>query len=97
MPPELVLASTSPRRLELLNLFGLPFSLFSPDIDETLEAGHAPELEVLRLATEKAEAGGASNNNAYTIGADTLVTVSGRIFGKPTSPEEALDMPSHPA
>jgi septum formation protein len=96
--PQLLLASGSPRRRELLTQIGVPFTTLSADIDETPFPGEAPGAYVLRLARCKAEAGllTLANDPAYptacVLGADTAVVLDGRILGKPSDEAEALAM-----
>jgi septum formation protein len=91
--PVLHLASSSPRRRELLSALGLVFSYEGVAIDESALPGEAARDMVLRLATGKARA--AAESGAYQVpvlGADTVVTLDEQIFGKPGSKEEALEM-----
>lgn len=96
--PQLLLASGSPRRRELLAQIGVPFTTLSADIDETPLANEAPAAYVLRLARGKADAGllQLANDPAYptacVLGADTAVVLDGRILGKPADEAEALAM-----
>ncbi|MBV7315313.1 nucleoside triphosphate pyrophosphatase [Shewanella sp. NIFS-20-20] len=93
----LVLASSSPRRKELLAqaLFAAPntqFDIVVPDIDETPQAGELAADYVVRLAIEKAKAGLAlcqSCADANVIGSDTIVVLDGHILGKPRDRQEA--------
>ncbi|PTU76302.1 Maf family protein [Pseudomonas mangrovi] len=90
----LYLASTSPRRRELLAQIGAPFSLLNVDIDESLLPGEAPEVYVQRLAREKAQAGFAAlaDSNACVLGADTSVVLDDQVLGKPAGRGEGLAM-----
>ena len=91
--PVLHLASSSPRRRELLTALGLDFSYDGVAVDESAIPGEAANDIVLRLATAKARA--AFDSGAYQVpvlGADTVVSLDERIFGKPGSKEEALRM-----
>lgn len=92
-PSLLVLASSSPRRRELLALTGLPFEVIAADVDETPVAGESPRAYVLRLAEEKARAA-ASRTDAGRIllAADTAVVDGSDILGKPANPSEAKRM-----
>jgi septum formation protein len=81
--PVLHLASSSPRRRELLSALGLVFSYEGVAIDESALPGEAARDMVLRLATGKARAAAESG---------TVVTLDEQIFGKPGSKEEALEM-----
>jgi septum formation protein len=94
--PKLVLASGSPRRLQLLNQAGLePDALEPAEIDETPERGELPRTLVVRLAREKALAVLARVRNqddlkgAYILAADTTVAVGRRILPKPELLEDA--------
>ncbi len=88
--PRLVLASGSPRRRELLALFGLPFEVRPADVDETPRPGEDPEVYVLRLAEEKAAAVAAADE--LVLGADTTVVLDGEILGKPVDAADAQTM-----
>ena len=85
------LASSSPRRHEILTMLGLAFSAAGADVDEQRLAGEAPDAMVLRLAAAKAEAADADDSQ-LVIGADTTVVVNGEPFGKPEDKEDALRM-----
>lgn len=91
--PVMHLASSSPRRRELLSALGFEFSYGGVDIDESALPGESPSHMVLRLARAKARA--AFDSGGYKVpvlGADTVVVLDGRIFGKPASREDALEM-----
>ena len=91
--PVLHLASASPRRRELLTALGLDFSYDGVAIDESALPGEVPSDMVLRLATSKARTAYESGEHpAPVLGADTIVLVDDRVFGKPASKEEALAM-----
>ena len=91
--PVLHLASSSPRRRELLTALGLNFSYEGVAIDESALPGEAAPDTVLRLAASKAQAAYDSGNYEMPVlGADTLVILDDRVFGKPRSKEEALNM-----
>ena len=81
---QLILASGSPRRRELLALFGHPFAVHPADIDETMDPGKKPYDEVARLSREKALAVPREEGDAV-IAADTVVVCDDRILGKPRS------------
>jgi septum formation protein len=84
MGPPLVLASASPRRLELLRQVGLtPDCIDSADIDETPRRGELPPAHAMRLAEEKARAVIARHPGAYVLAADTVVACGRRILPKP--------------
>ncbi len=89
-PRRLLLASSSPRRREILAALGLEFEVLGFDIDETpLAAEDAAEM-VLRLARDKARAGRAPGR--VVLAADTAVVLDGEIFGKPVDRDDALGM-----
>ena len=100
MPPEntaarasLVLASASPRRLDLLRQAGIaPDRVISADIDESPKASETPRLLALRLAREKALAGAALAPGAFVLAADTVVALGRRVFGKPGDEADARRM-----
>ncbi len=85
-----MLASASPRRLELLRQIGLePDHIDPADIDERPGPKETPRRLALRLARQKAEAAAARHPAAFVIGADTVVAVGLRVLGKAESPDEA--------
>jgi septum formation protein len=88
-PPALHLASTSPRRREILAALRLEFSVGHVDVDESPRAGEAPEEMALRLARAKAEAGAAGTHD-LVLAADTIVVVEGRSLGKPADEQDCL-------
>lgn len=88
----LVLASTSPRRRELLGALGIPFAIDTPDVDETRGPGEAPRPYARRLALAKAAAVAARHERSVVIGADTIVVLDGDVLGKPGSRREARGM-----
>ena len=88
---ELILASQSPRRRELLSLFRLDFVVRVADIDETMDASKSAFDEVARVSRLKALAVPRQEND-IVIAADTIVVCAGRVLGKPHNPEEAVAM-----
>ena len=88
---NLILASASPRRQELLKLFGIPFTVRVADIDETMDPAAAAFDEVARLSREKALAVPREKED-IVIAADTIVVCEGKVLGKPHSEEEAFNM-----
>ena len=88
---NLILASASPRRRELLSLFGIPFVIRAADIDETMDPGKAPFDEVGRVSRLKARAI-CREDGDVVIAADTIVVCQGRVLGKPRDAEEAKAM-----
>ncbi|MBM3805402.1 MAG: septum formation protein Maf [Actinobacteria bacterium] len=93
MPTEIVLASRSPRRREILERLNLKFVVDSPEIDETPEVGEDPIAYVCRVAAAKADAVAARHDRScVVIAADTTVALDGEIFGQPQSLDEARGM-----
>lgn len=93
--PRLILASTSPRRRELLGLLGLPFEVIDSNYDESLilPDGMAPADYVTKLARGKAsEVAGRLDADALVIGADTTVVLEGQFLNKPVGPDDAASM-----
>jgi septum formation protein len=88
---RLILASASPRRALILRSLGIPFRVIVSGIEEVLREGETAEAAATRLAREKAE-DVARSHALPVLGADTVVVISGRILGKPRSPEDARDM-----
>ncbi|NLX18697.1 MAG: septum formation protein Maf [Desulfobulbus sp.] len=88
----LILASSSPRRKDLLSLTGLAFQIVPAVIDESSLPSEEPEDFAKRMATEKALQIAHLYTEACVVGADTVVTHGNRIFGKPRNQEEALTM-----
>ena len=88
---QLILASQSPRRRELLGLFRRPFIIRVADIDETMDPGLPPYDEVARVSRAKAEAIHRTNDD-IVVAADTIVVCAGRALGKPRTEAEAREM-----
>ena len=92
-PSRLVLASASPRRLDLLRQIGLePDAVDPPDIDESPLKDETTRLLVERLARGKAAVAAARNPGAFVLAADTLVAVGRRILAKPLDEADARRM-----
>ena len=89
---QIILASRSPRRAELLTAAGIPFEVLAADIDETPRDNEAPDKYVERLAVEKASVVFHLRPEARVLGADTTVTIDGEILGKPVDEADALRM-----
>lgn len=92
MTIELILASSSPRRRELLAGLGLDFHAEPAGIDETPAPGEAADDYTRRMAREKAITVGRQRPDAWILGSDTTVAVDGKIFGKPADAAEARRM-----
>ena len=88
---NLILASQSPRRRELLGFFRIPFTVRVADIDETMTPGADPYCEVARVSHLKALAVPREPEDVV-VAADTIVVCQGKILGKPRSKEEAVEM-----
>ncbi len=88
---QLILASGSPRRKELLSLFHIPFTVVPADVDETMDPAKAPCDEVARLSAKKARAVKREPDDVV-IAADTIVVCEGKVLGKPKSEENAYHM-----
>ena len=88
---QLILASQSPRRKELLGLFGIPFTVRVADIDETMDPAADPFREVARVSRCKALAVSREPEDVL-VAADTIVVCQGKVLGKPRSREEAVRM-----
>ena len=88
---QLILASQSPRRRELLGLFGIPFTVRVADVDETMEPGKDPYDQVALVSCRKAMAVFREEEDVV-IAADTIVVCNRQILGKPESEERAHEM-----
>ena len=88
---NLVLASASPRRRELLSLFRIPFVIRVADIDETMDPEKAPYDEVARVSRAKALSVQRQTGDTV-IAADTIVVCEGKVLGKPRDEAEAKAM-----
>jgi septum formation protein len=90
MTVPLILASSSPRRRELLSLIGLRYEVLPADVDETLNPGEIPWAYAERLARTKAQKSAMAG--AVSIGSDTIVVVDGDVLGKPRDEASAATM-----
>jgi len=89
---QLILASSSPRRQELLRQIGIPFVVEAPDVDEHAVEARSPAELVEQLALRKARAVAAQHPADIVLGADTVVVVDGEVLGKPADRTEAEAM-----
>lgn len=89
---QLVLASASPRRRDILRTLGLDFQVDAAEVDETAEDGAAIHAVVAALSLKKAREVGARHRDALVIAADTLVELDGRILSKPLDAQDARRM-----
>lgn len=88
---NVILASQSPRRKELLGLLNIPFTVKVADVDETMDPGKSPKEEVARLSRLKAEAIDREKDD-IVIAADTIVVYRDARLGKPRDEEDAKKM-----
>jgi septum formation protein len=96
MQHQILLASASPRRAEILRNAGIEFSVFVTDVDETRHANESADTYVSRVAAAKTEKAAAhlrrTSQQATVIAADTVVLAEGQILGKPTDAADARRM-----
>ena len=90
--PQLILASASPRRSEILNAVGWKFEKRVADLDETELENEKPDDYVVRLAREKAQAVAGKIEKGLILGADTTVVIDNEIIGKPRDLADAAEM-----
>ncbi len=90
--PQIILASASPRRERLLRELGLRFLVVCPDGIEELDGGAAPDVVAMQNAQRKARAIAGRHPHSMVIGADTIVVLDGKIFGKPRDRDDARRM-----
>jgi nucleoside triphosphate pyrophosphatase len=88
----IVLASSSPRRHQLLDMLGIRHEIDPAHVDEDPGAGEEAEALAARLAREKAQAVSSRRAGQWVLGADTVVVIDGEILNKPTSPADAERM-----
>ncbi|MEO7369124.1 MAG: Maf family protein [Gemmatimonadaceae bacterium] len=89
---EVILASASPRRRDLLTLVGISYTVKPADVDESLRLDELPEAYAERLSRTKAEAIAESNRTSLVIGADTIVVIDDMVLGKPRDVGDAERM-----
>ncbi len=92
---ELILASQSPRRKMLLEQVGVPFTVFSSDVDENIDTDTEPAGVVQILAARKADHVArqlSENQSAVVLAADTIVVLNNRVLGKPKDRDDAFEM-----
>lgn len=90
--PALILASGSPRRREMLAALGWNFEVLPSPVEEEILPGELPEAAARRLAVDKGVPVAEQHPDRIVLAADTLVTVDGRILGKPAGRGDALEM-----
>ena len=86
---RLVLASTSPRRRQILALLGVPFEVIAPEFEERISAHLPADQEVLGFALGKAQSVATKHPESIVIGSDTMIELSGEKIGKPADREDA--------
>ncbi len=89
---RIILASTSPRRRDILALLGLPFEIRHPDFQETTREDLTPEAEALELALGKARSIARGETDALVVGGDTLIALDDEKIGKPADPDDAVSI-----
>lgn len=89
---NIILASASPRRKEILENVNVKFTVVASDIDEVILENEPPKELVKRLAFEKCMDIARKNKDALVIGADTIVVLNNHILGKPNNEEDAYNM-----
>jgi len=89
---RLILASSSPRRAEILAALGIPFEISPSDIPEILVPGETGSEAAARLAREKAAAAAVRHAGEWILAADTLVLVDSVVLGKPADDRDAREM-----
>lgn len=89
---RLILASTSPRRREILSLLGVPFETIDPSFEEIITESRPIDQEVLDFAAAKALSVAATQRGAVVIGSDTMIAIDGEKLGKPKDSSDAKRM-----
>jgi len=89
---QLILASTSPRRRELLALLGIAFEIVAPDFEEVPQSGWSPRLQVEHFAREKARSIAIVRPASLVLGSDTVIELDGQMLGKPADLADARAM-----
>lgn len=89
---RLILASTSPRRRQILALLALPFEVVAPDFNEQASPGRDIESEVLEFALGKAQSVAVKHPEGVVIGGDTMISIDGKKIGKPVDAAHAARM-----
>jgi len=92
---HLLLASTSPRRRELLELLGVSFRIVPPNCEETLSPHLSSSEQNRQLARDKAQSVATQHPQALVIGSDTVIEIDGKLLGKPDNMQEAETMLRH--
>ena len=87
---RLILASTSPRRREIVSLLGVPFDVAAPQFEEVHDPTALPEQQAMHFALEKARS--VQSSDAVVIGSDTVVVLDDAVLGKPVDLDDARRM-----
>lgn len=90
--PQIILASKSPRRQELLKLMDIPFRIVLNEVDESYPQNLKPEEIAVYIAEKKARAFDETVGDEVVLTADTIVCIDNLILGKPETPEHAVEM-----
>ncbi len=89
---QFILASTSPRRCELLALLGIPFEIVAPEFEEVPQTGWSPRQQVEHFACEKARSIAIARPTSLVLGSDTVIELDGQMLGKPVNLADARAM-----
>jgi septum formation protein len=89
---DVILASSSPRRQDLLRQIGIAFLTMPSHVDEDILPGESPETYAVRVALDKASSVAARTDRGVVIGADTIVVMRDEILGKPADARDAVRM-----
>ena len=89
---NIILASTSPRRRELLTLLGIPFDIIPPTGEEVASPDVAPSEQAKNFAKDKAESIAMQHPQRLVLGSDTVIEIKGNLLGKPEDLKEAETM-----
>ena len=89
---NIILASKSPRRKQLLELLGYPFEIIVSDIEEEINPNNDLVKEIEKLSFQKANAVFKNHKDKIVIGADTIVKINNEVLGKPRDEQEAKQM-----
>lgn len=92
LPKPLILASTSPRRKDLLALLQVPFQIAEPNFLEHLSLDRSPEEQAMMFAEGKARSCAKRFPDSFVLGSDTLIALDGEVMGKPADLDEARSM-----
>jgi len=92
---HILLASTSPRRQELLKLLGLEFRIVPPNCEETFSPHLSPSEQTRQLARNKAQSVANEHPEDLVLGSDTVIEIEGKLLGKPENMQEAETMLRH--